>query len=581
MQGRRDIISLGVGEPDFVTPWHIRESAIYALERGHTSYTSNLGLPKLRAAISDYVAGGFGVSYDPETQILVSVGVSEALDIALRAIINPGDEIIYHEPCYVSYAPGIVLAHGVPVAVPCLAKDGFAVTAEAIERAITPKSKALVLNFPTNPTGGTMTRESLEAIARLAKHHNLLVITDEIYAELTFEGKHTSIAALPGMAERTIFLHGFSKAYAMTGFRIGYACGPAELIEAMMRIHQYSMLCASIISQEAAIEALQNGAEPVAEMKEQYRLRRNYIVKAFNDMGLDCHLPRGSFYAFPSVQSTGLGSGEFASRLVKEKNVACVPGNAFGDAGEGFLRCCFATGLEQIKDRLRTNRSLRQVAKNRRRVMRLAAYLISSSSTSNTSVAIRRNHSTGAACAVRQIGRNIENRLATLFHQLQSLGPAGDHAVEREGRRLAALDGAVEHFAADQLAGVVHGHLVCGFRVGTGSGCQHLVGQTGSGGLHSLLLFDLGKKRLALDFVFVLRRLDGSSQRSKLRLVTLEGVGLFPNPLDTDLVDLVALGDGVDNILPLNDMAKDGVFAIKMRRSLVGYEKLATVGAWT
>ena len=349
VQGRPDIISLGVGEPDFVTPWHIRESAIYSLERGHTSYTPNLGLPKLRAAISGYVAGGFGMSYDPETQILVSVGVSEALDIALRAIIDPGDEIIYHEPCYVSYAPGIALAHGVPVAVPCLAKDGFAVTAKAIEQAITPKSKALVLNFPTNPTGGTMTREALESIARLAKRHNLLVITDEIYAELTFEGKHTSIASLPGMAERTIFLHGFSKAYAMTGFRIGYACGPAELIDAMMRIHQYSMLCASIISQEAAIEALQNGAEPVAEMKEQYRLRRNYIVKAFNDMGLDCHLPLGSFYAFPSVQSTGLNSSEFASRLVKEENVACVPGNAFGSPGEGFLRCCFATSLEQIK----------------------------------------------------------------------------------------------------------------------------------------------------------------------------------------------------------------------------------------
>ncbi|MEC8973265.1 MAG: aminotransferase class I/II-fold pyridoxal phosphate-dependent enzyme, partial [Verrucomicrobiota bacterium] len=221
VQGRRDVISLGVGEPDFVTPWHIRESAIYALERGHTSYTSNLGLAKLRAAISGYVAGGFGVEYDSETQVLVSVGVSEALDIALRAIINPGDEILYHEPCYVSYAPGIALAHGVPVAVPCLANGGFAVTAKAIEQAITPKSKALLLNFPTNPTGGTMTREALESIAHLAKRHNLLVITDEIYAELTFEGKHTSIAALPDMAERTIFLHGFSKAYAMTGFRIG------------------------------------------------------------------------------------------------------------------------------------------------------------------------------------------------------------------------------------------------------------------------------------------------------------------------------------------------------------------------
>ncbi|MEC9080832.1 MAG: aminotransferase class I/II-fold pyridoxal phosphate-dependent enzyme [Verrucomicrobiota bacterium] len=349
VQGQRDVISLGVGEPDFVTPWHIREAAIYAMERGHTTYTSNLGLPKLRASISGYVAGGFGVEYNPETQILVSVGVSEALDIALRAIINPGDEILYHEPCYVSYAPGIALAHGVPVSVPCLAKNGFAVNAEAIERAITPMSKAIVLNFPTNPTGGTMTRESLEAIASLAKRHNLLVITDEIYSELTFEGKHTSIATLPDMAERTIFLHGFSKAYAMTGFRIGYACGPPAIIEAMMRIHQYSMLCASIISQEAAIEALQNGAESVAEMKEQYCLRRNFIVKAFNDMGLECLLPSGSFYAFPSVQSTGLTSSEFASQLVMEENVACVPGDAFGPSGEGYLRCCFATGLEQIK----------------------------------------------------------------------------------------------------------------------------------------------------------------------------------------------------------------------------------------
>ncbi|HCV98476.1 MAG TPA: pyridoxal phosphate-dependent aminotransferase [Verrucomicrobiales bacterium] len=349
VQGRRDVISLGVGEPDFVTPWHIREAAIYSLERGRTSYTSNLGLPRLREAISDYVGKTFGVRYDSESEILVSVGVSEALDIALRAIIDPGDEIIYHEPCYVSYAPGISLAHGVPVPVPCLAEDGFAVTAEAIERAITSKSKALVLNFPTNPTGGTMTLEGLVKIADLAKLHNLLVITDEIYSELTFEGEHISIASLPGMAERTIFLHGFSKAYAMTGFRIGYACGPAELIDAMMRIHQYSMLCASIVSQDAAIEALENGAGPAGEMKEQFRLRRNYIVDAFNAMGLDCHLPRGSFYAFPSVQSIGLSSSEFASRLVTEENVACVPGNAFGEPGEGFLRCCFATGLEQIK----------------------------------------------------------------------------------------------------------------------------------------------------------------------------------------------------------------------------------------
>ena len=349
VQGRKDIISLGVGEPDFVTPWHIREAAIYALERGRTSYTSNLGLPKLREVICRYVEDNFGVRYQADSQVLISVGVSEALDLALRAIINPGDEIIYHEPCYVSYAPSISLAHGVPVPVPCLPENGFAVTAESIEKVITPKSKALVLNFPTNPTGGTMAYDGLKRIADLVKEHNLLVITDEIYSELTFEGDHISIASLPGMAERTIFLHGFSKAYAMTGFRIGYACGPPELIDAMMRIHQYSMLCASIISQDAAIEALENGTGPAAEMKDEFRNRRNYIVSAYNDMGLECQLPHGSFYAFPSVRSTGLSSNEFASELVQQEEVACVPGNAFGASGEGFLRCCFAVGFEQIK----------------------------------------------------------------------------------------------------------------------------------------------------------------------------------------------------------------------------------------
>lgn len=349
VQGQKDIISLGVGEPDFVTPWHIREAAIYALERGRTSYTSNLGLPKLRECIAAYVERKFNVRYDPANQILVAVGVSEALDIALRAIINPGDEIIYHEPCYVSYSPSISMTHGVPVAVSCRAEDNFAVRAEAIERAVTPRTKALLLNFPTNPTGGTMTRAELLKISEVVLKHNLLVITDEIYSELTFEGEHVSIASLPGLRERTIFLHGFSKAYAMTGFRIGYACGPAELIEAMMRIHQYSMLCASIISQEAAIEALQHGEPDTIAMRDQYRLRRNFIVKAFNDMGLTCHLPRGSFYAFPCIRSTGLGSKEFATRLLQEEKVACVPGGAFGPAGEGYLRCCFATALDKIE----------------------------------------------------------------------------------------------------------------------------------------------------------------------------------------------------------------------------------------
>jgi aminotransferase len=349
VQGMPDVLSLGVGEPDFVTPWHIREAAIYALERGKTSYTSNLGLLKLREAISASVAEHFGVRYDPRRQILITVGVSEALDIALRAVVNPGDEVIYHEPCYVSYSPSIALAYGVPAPVACRAEHGFAVTAEALERAITPRAKVLILNFPTNPTGGTMTRDELERVAAVARRHNLLVITDEIYAELTFEGGHVSIASLPGMAERTVFLHGFSKAYAMTGFRIGYACGPTELIEAMMRIHQYSMLCASILSQEAALEAISNGEADTAEMREQYRVRRNFIVHAFQAMGLPCHLPRGSFYAFPCIRSAGLSSKEFAVRLLEQEKVACVPGSAFGPSGEGYLRCCFATALDRLE----------------------------------------------------------------------------------------------------------------------------------------------------------------------------------------------------------------------------------------
>lgn len=364
VQNTKGVISLGVGEPDFVTPWHIREAAIYALERGRTTYTSNLGLLKLREAIAANVEKNFKVTYDPKTQILIAVGVSEALDIALRAILNPGDEVLYHEPCYVSYAPSVALTHAIPVPVVCRAEDGFALTAEAIAKAITPKTKVLMLNFPTNPTGGTMTRTELLKIAALAHKHNLVVITDEIYSELTFEGEHVSIASLPGMKERTIFLHGFSKAYAMTGFRIGYACGPTDLIEAMMKIHQYSMLCASIISQEAALEALLNGEPDTVEMREHYRLRRNFIVNALNAMGLKCHLPRGSFYAFPSIQSTGMGSKEFAVKLLEQEKVACVPGGAFGACGEGFVRCCFATAFDQIE--IAAERMARFVKKNSR-----------------------------------------------------------------------------------------------------------------------------------------------------------------------------------------------------------------------
>lgn len=362
VQGMPDVISLGVGEPDFVTPWHIREAAIYSMERGRTGYTSNLGLLRLREAISTHLEQCFGLHYNPASQILVTVGVSEALDIALRSVLNPGDEVLYHEPCYVSYSPGVAIAHGKPVPVRCGADTEFSVRADAIEEAVTPRSKVLLLNFPTNPTGGTMTRTELLKIADVALRHNLLVITDEIYSELTYEGDHVSIASLPGMKERTIFLHGFSKVYAMTGFRIGYACGPTELIEAMMRIHQYSMLCASIISQEAALEALLHGREDTLEMREHYRARRNFIVNAFNEMGLTCHLPRGSFYAFPSIQSTGLSSKDFAVQLLRREKVACVPGDAFGPSGEGYLRCCFATSMDQIQEAVeRTRRFLQHL----------------------------------------------------------------------------------------------------------------------------------------------------------------------------------------------------------------------------
>lgn len=364
VQRMPEAISLGVGEPDFATPWHIREAAIYALERGRTQYTANLGLLKLREGISDYVQRKFGLRYSPQSEILVTVGVSEALDLALRAVLNPGDEVIYHEPCYVSYAPSVVLAHAKPVPVACRPEDGFSVTAAAIEAVITPRSKVLMLSFPTNPTGGTMTREQLLEIAAVVERHDLLILTDEIYSELTFEGEHVSIASLPGMQERTIFLHGFSKAFAMTGFRIGYACGPAALIEAMMKVHQYAIMCASIIAQEAAIEALARGDRAAEQMREEYKRRRNYIVGALNQMGLKCHLPRGSFYAFPDIRSTGLGSKDFAVRLLQEEKVAAVPGGAFGPSGEGFLRMCFATAFEQIQ--IAMDRTAKFVERTRR-----------------------------------------------------------------------------------------------------------------------------------------------------------------------------------------------------------------------
>ena len=350
VQSMQDVISLGIGEPDFDTPWHIREAAIYSLERGRTGYTSNLGLPVLRERIAEYVARHFHVQYDATNEIIVTVGVSEAIDLALRALLNPGDEVLYHEPCYVSYSPSIALAHGVAVAVPTRAEENFTLTAAALEAKITNASKVLMLNFPCNPTGATQTRDELEKIAQLCVRHDLVVLTDEIYSELTYDGaKHVSIAALPGMRERTVFLHGFSKAFAMTGFRVGYACAPPILTEAMMKVHQYAILCANTMAQHAAIEALEHGAKEIAHMRKEYEMRRNFIVRSFNDLGLECFKPLGAFYVFPKIASTGMTSREFSLGLLETKRVACVPGTAFGPSGEGFVRCSYATGLDQIK----------------------------------------------------------------------------------------------------------------------------------------------------------------------------------------------------------------------------------------
>jgi aminotransferase len=347
--GRSDVISLGVGEPDKATPWPIREAVIRSLEKGQTTYTSNLGLESLRVAISDYVEKLFHVSYDPKSEILVTVGVSEALDLAFRAVLNPGDEVIYHEPCYVSYNPSIKMAYGVPVVVETREENQFALMAADVEKAITPRTKVIVLNFPTNPTGGIMPAAELEKIAQLAIQHDLLVFTDEIYCELLYDdAQHKSIVEYPGMRERTILLHGFSKAFAMTGWRLGYACAPAPLREAMMKVHQYCMLCAPIMSQNAGIEALKMGRDAYEDMRLSYEQRRNLIVTRLNGMGLHCFNPGGAFYVFPDIRSTGLSSKEFAIKLLERKSVAVVPGNAFGSAGEGFVRCCYATAPDLI-----------------------------------------------------------------------------------------------------------------------------------------------------------------------------------------------------------------------------------------
>lgn len=348
----KDIITLGVGEPDFVTPWHVREACVYSLERGMTSYTSNAGMPKLREAISDYLDTQFDTKYDPKDEIIVTVGGSEAIDLALRALIVAGDEILIPEPSYVAYSPIASIGGGIPVGVETYAKDQFKLTAEALEAGITPKSKVVILCYPSNPTGAIMTYEDWLPIAEVIKKHDLIVIADEIYAELTYTQKHVSFASIPDMKERTILVSGFSKAFAMTGWRIGYMCGHPELIAAMLKIHQYTVMCAPAMGQVAALEALTNGLGEKDRMVESYNQRRRLIVQGFRDIGLDCHEPQGAFYAFPSIQKTGLSSDLFAERLLTENKVAAVPGNVFGPQGEGFLRCSYATSVTQLNEAL-------------------------------------------------------------------------------------------------------------------------------------------------------------------------------------------------------------------------------------
>lgn len=347
-----DAISLGVGEPDFATPWRVREACIYSLERGRTSYTSNYGMLELRTAINDYLIKHERIEYNPDNEILITVGVSEAMDLVMRALLDPGDEVICPEPCYVSYKPCVLFAGGVPVGIPTTSQTAFCVGPEQIRAAITPKTKAVLVSYPSNPTGAVASRETLHQIVDIAVEHDLYIITDEIYDRLTYDCRHTCLPAIPGAYERTIYLNGFSKAYAMTGWRIGYAAGPADVIEAMMKIHQYTMLCAPIMGQMAALEAIKHGYEDSEEMVRQYNQRRRVIVKGLNDAGLDCLMPGGAFYAFPSVKQTGLSCDEFAERLLYEEKVVVVPGNAFGDCGEGHIRCSYATSIEKIDQAL-------------------------------------------------------------------------------------------------------------------------------------------------------------------------------------------------------------------------------------
>jgi len=346
--GSKDIISLGIGEPDFVTPWHIRDAGIESLEKGFTYYTPNAGTSELRRAICDYMKRANNVSYDWSNEVVVTVGGSEAIDLALRAIVNPGDEVIVPEPSFVCYGPMASLAGGVPVNVPTLEEDDFKLTPERLEAAITPKTKALILPYPNNPTGATLGLEDVKKLAEIIIRHDLLVISDEIYSELTYGTPHISPASVDGMRERTIVVNGFSKSYAMTGWRLGYACGPKEIIAVMTRVHQYAIMSSPTMAQFAAVEALNNGDRDIAEMREEYNQRRRYMCDRFNAIGLKCKMPDGAFYMFPSVKDTGLSSEEFCTRLLKEKQVAVIPGNAFGDSGEGYVRCCYAVSMKNI-----------------------------------------------------------------------------------------------------------------------------------------------------------------------------------------------------------------------------------------
>jgi aminotransferase len=358
VQTRADVISLGVGEPDFHTPWKICDAVVDSLRRGQTSYTSNWGTLALREAVAVDLERRYQVAYDPGSQILITNGVSEAVDLVMRAILDPGDEVLVPEPCYVSYKPAVTLATGQPVVVETTEADEFKLQPEALEAAITPRTKALFLSYPNNPTGAVMTREELAAVARLCEQHDLLVISDEVYAHLTYLGEHTCFASLPGMHERTIVLNGFSKAYAMTGWRLGYAAGPADILETMMRIHSYTALCAPVVAQIGGVEALLHAEEEMLEMVGQYNQRRRLLVKGLRDLGLSCFEPGGAFYTFPSIRSTGLSSKEFSRLLLFEENVAAVPGTAFGECGEGHLRCTYATDIEELKEALQRIGSL-------------------------------------------------------------------------------------------------------------------------------------------------------------------------------------------------------------------------------